>query len=217
MKPGRTCRILYAHELALGHNPLPDSIGRQRQAAERALELDNANQATWMAMMMKSAFARDLASLRVAADRILAINPLSGHFVASCAVFLAFAGDTDRAAELYERAHLLNPNHQGWYFVAPFLQAFRQRRYDRALSLAKRINMPAFAWWHLGAAGAAGHLGDVTDAKAAIEAITRTRPELLNVSAAREIWKAWLADEELVDRLIDGFEKASALTKPGSV
>jgi len=203
---------LYEHEYSHGLNPLPDPLRRQRQAAERATEIDQMNQLGWMALVSASFFERDQVGLHAAAERAMAVNPLSVETVAFVGIFLAGAGEYDRAAELVERALTLSPQHPGWYNFVLFDRAFARGDYEEALVHAKRINMPLFPWSHLSSAAAAGHLGRAAEARAALDALARIQPALLDPERMRREWSPWFWDTGMFERLLQGVEKARAMS-----
>src|SRR5205807_3035074 len=132
---------LYRHEEMQLLNPLPDARSRHRQAAERAIELDPASQDGWRELAMASFMSRDLSGLRMAADKILLINPLDVRTLAFAGMLLTYAGDEERGLEMSERAAAPNPLHPGWYHFAPFMAHYKARAYEKALLRAKRLNM----------------------------------------------------------------------------
>ena len=73
---------------------------------------------------------------------------------------LAFSGDWDRGLDLIARARPLNPNHPGWYWYAPFLNAYRTGSYSAALTLALKMNLPGVALVEVALAATYGKLGD---------------------------------------------------------
>lgn len=205
--------MLYEHEHSHGLNPLPDPLGRLRRAAERAVEADPMNQHGWSALASAAFFGRDLTALQAAAERAIAINPLHANTTALLAIFLESAGDSDRAVELVGQAMTMNPHHPGWYHFVPFTSSYRRREYAEALVHAKRINMPLFPWSQLSSAAAAGQLGRAPEARASLDALARTHPHFLEPGNVRDDWGRWIWDPELLDRLIEGVEKAHALTR----
>ena len=130
-------------------NPLPDSRGRARAAAERSIEIDPTCQFGWRQIASAPRRDRDLHGLRMAAERTIQLNPLStsAPFVA---MLLAYAGDWDRGMPLVRRAMDLNRQHAGWYHFPVFVDHFRQGRVRDALTHAKaleRAALPVDACW----------------------------------------------------------------------
>jgi serine/threonine-protein kinase len=204
---------LYEHEHSHALNARPDSVGRQRRAAERALELDPRSQEAWVAVASTKVFAHDLAGLPGAVERAVSINPLNADQVALCAIFLSATGNYDRSTELIHTAILNKPQHPGWYHFPRFAAHFHKREDEEALREVKQVNMPMMPLAHMSAAAAAGQLGRVSDARLALDALRTIDPSLLNPGRARDAWGIWICDHERLDRLVDGFEKAIALTE----
>jgi TolB-like protein/tetratricopeptide (TPR) repeat protein len=209
---------LYEHEHSHHFNPLPDPLARHRHAAERAVELNPALQYSWLALASAQFFGRDRMALRPTVERAVSINPLSADDVALAALYLECAGESDRAMELFRDAAALNLHHPGWYHFVPFAHGYRRADYEAALVSASRINMPLFASSHFASAAAAGQLGRVEEVRGALTSLQRIHPDLLDPQRIRDHWEAvrWVWDEELVERLIAGFEKAHALWRAAS-
>jgi TolB-like protein/Flp pilus assembly protein TadD len=205
---------LYDQELSLGFNPKGGTAERQRQAAERSIELDPTCADGWRAMAAAAFFVdRDVAALRVAAERVATANRLDVHALAYVGTLLAYAGDWDRGLDLMRRGMSLNPTHPGWYHFPTVFFHYSRREYDAALSTAKRINMPAYFGSHLNTAAVAGQLGRREEVASCLKNLERIAPALLDIGRARHYWKTWFWSADLADHLVDGFRKAKALVE----
>jgi hypothetical protein len=71
--------------------------------------------------------------------------------------------------------------------------------------------MPQFQWLHFDTATIAGHLERRADAQAAVDALRRINPALLNADHARRAMRHWYWMDELTDLRLDGLQKALAL------
>jgi TolB-like protein/Tfp pilus assembly protein PilF len=202
---------LYEQELAWGMNPLPDSMDRATRAARRSVEIDPACQSGWSRLMCASFHTNDRNGMRNAGDRVLALNPLNQNTVGVAGVYFALRGDWERGIPMVRRAIDLDPNHFGMLHSGLFLDHFRKMEYDEALAQAKRINAFETATVGLSLASAAGQLGRADEARAAFEALDRNHPKHKTVEAVRSHWAWFLRENELIERLIEGFEKAQAL------
>ena len=67
---------MYEQEYSQLLNLSPEPLRRSAEAAQRSVELDPACQAGWTALATVNFFERDLNGLRVAAERVVALNPL---------------------------------------------------------------------------------------------------------------------------------------------
>ncbi len=140
------------------------------------------------------------------------MNPLDADLLGLAALFLGCAGDGTRALELAERAASLKPEHPGSYHYPVFTVHYQRENYADALREAKRINMPQVPTSHLAAAAAAGQLGARAEASGAIEALRRLDVRFLQAPVVREAWALWIWDHALVERLVEGLEKALVMT-----
>lgn len=203
---------LYAHNITAGlEGAPPDVLAKQMRAADRAVALDSKNQQGWYAVALKATFARDIHALRDACDRVVAINPLSGHTTVACAGYLALAGDCERAMRIYEHCKRLIPHHQDWYYMVPMVDAYKHRRFAEAVQYGHRFTMSTSFAAPLGTAAAAGQLGSTNDAQVAIDKLKRIRPEMLDPETARLYWQAMMWHESDVEDLVAGLRKALAL------
>jgi TolB-like protein/tetratricopeptide (TPR) repeat protein len=203
---------LYSHEHQHRLNPLPDSVGRARKAARRAVEIDPTCQTGWEALADASYFARDLGTFRTAAERAMALNPRNTNTAATMAMLIAFGGEWDRGVEITRGAMALNPHHPGWYHFAPFYDHYRKGEYEQALETAKRINMPEFFWTHYVTAAVCGRLGRREDARAALEALRSSFPDYQE--RVRANVALWILDAGVVEQAMQGLAEAEALVSP---
>jgi TolB-like protein len=202
---------LYEGEVAWGMNPLPDSMDRATQAGRRSVEIDPACQFGWGRLMGTSFHTNDRNGMKNAGDRVIALNPLNQNTVGVAGLYFAFGGDWERGIPMVRRAIDFDPNHYGLLHIGLFLDHYRKKEYEEALAQAKRINAFETALVALALASAAGQLGRADEARAALDALDRNHPKHNTVEAARAHWAWFLRDNEFIDRLIEGFEKARAL------
>jgi serine/threonine protein kinase len=201
---------LYDHEQSLDQNPLPDALARARMAADRSVGLDPSCQQGWRQLAIRSHFDRDLAGLRMAAERTIELNPLSTA-AAYMGTLLATAGDWDRGIGLIRRAIELHPHHYSALYHCLCIDHYRRGEYDDALAQMKRSTLSNFVGTPILIAAAAGQLHNVTEARAAFDALRRTHPTYVDPDKARFYIAKWTWDDVIVDQLVDGFLKAKAL------
>ena len=208
---------LIDHEFSHGLNPKPDSLARARATAERAIDVNPVCQQGWSSLASAAFASRDRAGVRVAAERAISINPLNTSIVAVCGMYLAYAGEWERGMEVVQQAMVPNPHYPGWLHFVPFGYHYNRREYAAALQHAKQVNMPLLAKAHMCMAAAAGQLGSVADARAALEALTKIDASLANVDVVRAQWEPWLWNNEELDHWLDGVRKALALSRGAAV
>ncbi len=199
---------LYALEYGDGFNPLDRPIERAREAAWRAVKIDPACQMGWKLLSLVHFFSRDFAAFRDAADRATSLNPRDGTTLAYVGIMMAYSGEWERGVALVQRAIDLNRHHPGWYYNASWAHHYRKGEYEAALLAAKKISMPQYHWTHITTAAAAGMLGHHEEARAAIESLRKYTPTFLDLDNVREEIARWDPDEDEVERLMQGLQKA---------
>jgi TolB-like protein len=202
---------LYEQEIVQALNLHADAASRRRFAADRAIEVDPSLQQGWRCLGMSSFLDRDLAGLRMAAERVQQLNPLNTSLLAYMGTFLACAGDWERGIPVVRRCMELNPQHPGWFYFPTSLDHYRRGEYEGALKQAKLANLPNLAVVTLNLAAAAGQLGRTADARSAFESLRKNHPAGLDAQTARDRWARFVWDQDLVESLVEGFEKAQAL------
>jgi TolB-like protein/Flp pilus assembly protein TadD len=188
-----------------GLDPAPDSFDEALQSAQRAVDIAPTNHKAYQALAWVRYFRKEFPASRKAAERTIALNPMDGAALVYVGQTIAFAGDWERGCSLILRATELNPNHAGWYWYAPFLNAYRKNDYRGALDYALKINMPGFPLACIALAVAHGQLGQAGEAQRALRELLTLRPDYASL-ARSELRKVW--DDQLVEHLVDGLRKA---------
>jgi TolB-like protein/Tfp pilus assembly protein PilF len=199
---------LYVLEYGDGFNPQEKPMERAREAAWRAVKIDPACQMGWKVLAAVHFFSRDFTTFRDTAERAMALNPRDGTTLAYVGIMMAYSGDWERGVALVQRAIDLNRHHPGRYHNASFAHHYRKGEYEAALLAAKKINMPEYHWTHLATAAACGMLGRQEEARTAIESLRRYNPTFLDLENVREEIARWDPDEDEVERLLQGLQKA---------
>ena len=201
--------ILLTDEFIHGLGSSPDPLGRALQAARHAVDAGPGNHKAHQALAWALFFCKEFQASRVAAERTLALNSMDASASVYVGQIIAFGGVLDetwkRGCELITRAIELNPNHPGWYWYVPFLDAYRRQDYNSALDIAFKINMPGFTLAYVAVAAAHGQLGNQESAANAVRQILAVKPDYATV-ARKELEKIWAP--ELVEHLIEGLRKA---------
>ena len=179
------------------------------QAARHAVDAGPGNHKAHLALAWALFFCKEFQASRFAAERTLALNSMDASAFVYVGQIIAFGGVVDetwqRGSELITRAIELNPNHPGWYWYVPFLNAYRKQDYNSALDIAFKINMPGFTLAYVAVAAAHGQLGNKERAGNAVRQILAVKPDYATV-ARKELENIWAP--ELVEHLIEGLRKA---------
>jgi adenylate cyclase len=199
----------YLDEFRWRFNPRdgsPAALERAQAAARRAVDLDPDSSAARLALSAVAFFAGDLALFRSYGEAALAMNPGNAEHMASFGARLAYSGDWERGLALVEEAIALNPWHPDWYRLPLIYDAYRRGRYDEALAEWKKIDLPHFYTTYVLGAMIWGQLGDRLRAQASLGRLLELYPEF--AERARDDFRSWNFEEDLIDRFVDGLRKA---------
>ncbi len=192
-------------EYAFGFNARPDPLERALQAARRAVDLDSSGHRGYQALATVLFYRREIQAFRAAAERAIALNPIDGCNIAQLGSFISYAGEWERGCALVEHALKLNPNHPGWYWFAPFFNAYRKGDYSGALNFALKINLPGLYSTHLALAAVYGQLGQRDEASKAVQDLLKLRPDIGPILRPALLIRF---DPEMAENVIDGLRKA---------
>lgn len=199
----------YTEEYKHGYNPLPDPLDRALAAARYATDLEPDNAFANFALAEVHFFRQEVGAFRAAAERAIALNPRDSDAMAMIGVMTAYTGDWERGLELSARAMALNPNHPGWYRFAAFFDLYRQSRFEEALYVVERINLPDYFPHAYCRAMTHAQLGQPEEATRALQDLIALWPNV-SLAALRELaMERWMyAQPELVELAVDGLRKA---------
>jgi serine/threonine protein kinase len=197
--------MLYKEEYTHEFNLRPDPLGRAFAAARHAVEAAPSSHLAQHALAATLFFRREVQAFHTTAERAIALNPMDGFTMAYLGFLMAYSGNWERGCALTERARSLNPHHPGWYWFAPFFDAYRKGDYNTALDIAPKIDMPGFWRTKVALAAVYGQVGEQEGAERALQGLLALRPDFA-AAAHEELAKWW--EPQLVEHLIDGLRKA---------
>ena len=199
--------LIYLAEHAYGYNPQPgDPIGRAREAARTALDIDGDNRFANRAMLSVRFATRDFTGLEDSADRTLVLSPNDPGTLALAGTFFALSGQWDRGLPLLDKALALSPRPPAWYYLAHALAGIREHDYDRALSWALKMDAPNWFMAPMLVAAAAALSGDAQLAERSAVRLLELYGEFPRY--ARQELAKWNLDEDLAATIIDGLRAA---------
>ncbi|CAN5758563.1 hypothetical protein BH20ACI3_BH20ACI3_24840 [soil metagenome] len=196
---------LYADEYKFGYNLKPDPLSRTLAAALRAVEAAPSNSFANYALAQARFFLKEFDAFRSAAERAIALNPMNGAVAAYMGQLLFHAGDSERGCELSEKARQMNPQHPGWYWAVPFLQAYEERDYRRALSYVLKMNMPGFFVYHMHLTATYKQLGEHQLAAQSARDLLGVAPDIELI--VRDFCEMWVKSEA-AEHILEGLQKA---------
>ncbi len=200
--------LIYLDEDRHMFNPQPDALDRALATARKAVDIDTSSQLAHFSLALVYYYRKDLGAFYSAADRAIAINPLDAYSMAMLGILYAYAGEWERGIELTNKAMQLNPHHPGWYRFASFFHAYQQSRYEEALDIAQKIDMPDYFASRYALAASHAQLGHVEAAREHAKEILRLYPDF-ETSLQHDHLDKWLyAQDGLSEHIIEGLKKA---------
>lgn len=198
--------IFYLDEHRVGFNPGPEPLDRALEAARRATELDPTGHHSQHALAQVHFYRRERDAFFLAAQKAVRLNPNDCTVVAMMGLLTAYAGEWETGIAMLEKAMALNPYHPGWYYLPLAFHRYREREYEVALKEALKVDMPAYWPNHLILAAIYGQLRRPEEARAALKRLLQLFPSF--EGRAREELGKWFFEEEVLEHLLEGLEKA---------
>lgn len=197
---------VYLNEYNFGFNPRPRPLDRALQAAEGALELDNASQLANQQLAQVYFFRRDVDRFRATAERAISINPLDTHALSILGLLFVHLRDFDRGTSFTQRAMDLNSNYAHWCHFSWIWYHCARGEYEQALERVNRVNISGNFWIPLATAAICVQLGREREAADAVAQLLALDPDFAR--HGRFDIEAWHYASGLADQLIDGLEAA---------
>jgi TolB-like protein/Tfp pilus assembly protein PilF len=198
----------YSGEHLFGFNPRNDepALDRALAAARRALQLAPDSVTGHYGLALTHYYRREMTSFRNAAERALVLAPNRTDLLSSLGMHLAYAGEWSRGLVMLDRARALNPLHPNWYWFPYAMDSYRRGDYAQALQYASQLNQQNFFWDHIFIAMICGQLGQIDQARPALERALRLCPALK--TDAEAIIGIIHPDATMVALCLDGLHKA---------
>lgn len=197
---------LYVDEYRFHSNPQPDALERALRTAQRAVELDATSQLAYRSLAEAHYYRQELSAFRVAADRVLALNPRDTGNVHMMATLIAYSGDWSTGHSVAKKVKQLNPHHPSWFYFFFVSYHYREREYEQALEAAEKLNLPGYYFVSLYLAMINAQLGRTEEARKHLKTLIALAPDVARNPRA-ELSK-WCAEEEFVEHRLDGLRKA---------
>ncbi|MBW2389435.1 MAG: hypothetical protein JRG89_13490 [Deltaproteobacteria bacterium] len=157
-------REVYQHRYPGEPNPLE----RAGTAATRAIDLDPNNAMAHFAMAFTLASQYRLDEAVVEIERVIALSPHDSAMLGGVSIYLAHAGQWERALEIADQVKALNPLQNGWVHYTRALAHYRAGEFEEVLSEAGQLDRNDIQT-HIHLAAAYARLGRTAAARATAE------------------------------------------------
>jgi TolB-like protein len=192
------------------HSGVSTALERAANAARQALALDPTNASGHCALALVHYHEKQPASFLDSVGHCLALETCNRvDVLAPLGMYLCFAGDWQRGLAMLDKAVQLNPLCPTWLELPRALHAYRRADYAQALVAARRINLPGFFWDPLLQLMIHAQLDRRLELKVAADQLITLKPDVFQ--EIKRLLDHFLQDDALIDRCLDGFDKARAL------
>ena len=151
-------------------------------------------------------FRREFDPFLAEAERAIALNPNNAGCLAALGAYLFQLGD-ERGIPLVRKAMALDPFHPTWWYFPLARHHFKRGEYEEALSVARKLDLPAFFGTPLHLAAIYAELGRQSDARLALEELLRLYPGF-TVEKLIEERRKWNDSEDLLSHWTTALRKA---------
>ena len=199
---------VYLDEYRLHLNERADfpALDRAMETALRAVSFDPDNAMAYQFLALIHYHRRDLAEFRIAAARAVELNPGHADVLADLGHCYALAGEWERGLAMIERALEISPVHPGWYHNMPAIRLLLDGDPEAGLLELKKGAMVGHYWHHALMACFLAWAGRHEDAESEVAALLDLFPDFAD--KARGECEIWNADEEVTEKIIQGWQKA---------
>jgi TolB-like protein/class 3 adenylate cyclase/DNA-binding winged helix-turn-helix (wHTH) protein/Flp pilus assembly protein TadD len=206
-------RLAYAIVLSMVYFDVMPDQARMDEAlavAKRAIELDDQDANGYFTLGRVHLARREYDLAIEALEHALELNPCLAVTYCGLGDSLAYEGRLDEAIEQFEVAIRLSPHDPfrwAFYSYRSLAHLFRREFADAAHWARRSVQIPNAQYWaraHL--AAALGHLGDASQAEAAVAELRQAKPEFSLDFAREHLFYLKRADQ--IETYLDGLRKA---------
>ena len=196
------CRRDYVYSFNLINNSLEEG----RKAAETAISLQADSQEAHFVLgqilFCQNDWPRSMSQFNLARD-ISQSHAIIEH---GAGFHFCLMGYWEEGLKLINKSMALSSSYPSWFLIAPFLDHYRQGRYQEALSVALKVNTPNLYYGSIIRCAVYGKLGETGEAKKELQDLLKYAPNFKETG--KDLLYRFLGSEELANRVWQGIKKA---------
>ena len=203
---------IYVEEFWSNLNPRSDGLPSLEAAfsvLNRAVALDANHQKVRHALAYAFYMKRDIEAFRLQAERAISLNPNNIETMAEMAWMTAYSGEWDRGLEMFNQLEQMGATIPAWLYGVPFFYHYRLGEYSRALDYGRNFLELSLWAYRIRLVMVHAQLGNADEARAALAETRRREPDL-SAALVRQTFGRLIADSSVVEKLMEGYEKALA-------
>jgi adenylate cyclase len=188
---------------------LPEStnaLAKTIELTNRAIELEPDSQPVRIAYAWSQFVQENRDLFLIEIEKALALNPNSPFRIGMIGFFLSLYSEWEKGKEFLDKAMNQNLGFPHWYYGATTLYHYRLNEFEKAYEEALKYDVPAIFWGPMLRATTLGQLDRQSEAKQHISDLKTLKPDF--ESKARYLISRYVKEEELVEKIIEGLQKA---------
>jgi adenylate cyclase len=197
---------LHADNYALGFCEMDAPLEKAMTFAQKGVAFAPENQFAQDALSLVHFHRGDQELFLKHVEKTIALNPNSPYVVGVAGWHMALCGEWEQGLALLEKGMKLNPYYPSWFHLAPYMNHYQRGNYEEAFAEALKFNYPDLFWDPVMRAAALGQMGRESEASAAIDGLLKLVPDF--ASQGRRLISRYVKADELVNKLIEGLQKA---------
>ena len=188
---------------------LPDSTNSLKKLVElsdKAIELEPQDQLVRIVHAWRFFVLNQKEKFLIEIEKALDLNPNSPFRIGAIGFFLSLYGEWEKGKQLLDKAMKQNIGFPSWYYGATTVYYYRLNEFKKAYEEAMKYDVPAIFWGPMLRAATLGQLERKSDAEKQISDLKILKPNF--ESKAKYLISRYVKEEELVEKIIEGLQKA---------
>jgi adenylate cyclase len=188
---------------------LPDSTNALEKLVElsdKAIELEPQAQLVRIVHAWRFFVLNQKEKFLIEIEKALDLNPNSPFRIGAIGFFLSLYGEWEKGKQLLDKAMKQNIGFPSWYYGATTIYYYRLNEFEKAYEEAIKYDIPGLFWGPMLRAATLGQLERKSDAEKHISDLKILKPDF--ESKARYLISRYVKEEELVEKFIEGLQKA---------
>lgn len=183
-----------------------NSLEKIVELTEKAILLEPQNQVVRIVYAWRFFVLEQKEKFLYEMEKALELNPNSPFRVGAIGFYLSLYGEWEKGKQLLDSAMKQNIGYPSWYYGATTLYFYRVNEFEKAYEEAIKYDVAGLFWGPMLRAATLGQLERKSDAERDISDLMVLKPDF--ESKARYLISRYVKEEELVDKIIKGLQKA---------
>jgi len=188
---------------------LPESkqaLEKTIELTDKAIDLEPNNQFVRLVYAYRFFLLNQREKFLYEIEEALHLNPNSPFRVGAIGFLLSLYGEWEKGKHLLDIAMKQNTGFPDWFYSTTALYYYKLNDFDNAYIEALKYDLTALFWGPLLRAAALGQLGRQSDAEKQILDLKSLKPDF--ESKAHYLISRYVKEEDLVEKIIEGLQKA---------